>query len=326
MKFIDEAKIIVKAGDGGDGCASFRREKFIPKGGPDGGDGGKGGDVIIASTESLHTLLDFKYKFIFEAERGQHGQGSNKYGKNGSPLVIKIPVGTLIKDSEGNPIADFTKPNQEIVIAKGGKGGRGNTHFKSSTNRAPRKRELGKPGEQKELYLELKLIADVGIIGFPNAGKSTLLSKVSYAHPKIAPYPFTTLSPNLGVVVVNHLRQYRWADIPGIIEGASKGVGLGIKFLKHVERTKLFVHILDFASERNPIDDFHILMNEFKKYNAELLKKPQIIAANKMDIQEAREKYKNSKRDLPKGYKIVAISCLTGQGIKTLIRETIKYL
>ena len=254
--FIDEAKIYVKGGDGGKGCVSFRREKYIPRGGPDGGDGGEGGDVIITADRNLHTLIDLRYQQHYRADRGGHGEGSNKHGKDGGDCRIRVPVGTIIKDTDTELILeDLNEDGKSLIAAKGGRGGKGNTRFKSSTNRAPRRAQKGLPGEEKWLYLELKLLADISIIGFPNAGKSTLISKISAAKPKISDYPFTTLTPNLGVVRVGDYKSFVVADIPGLIEGAYKGKGLGIRFLKHIERTKILLHLIDMSAGegRDPI-------------------------------------------------------------------------
>jgi GTP-binding protein len=319
MPFIDEANISVKAGDGGNGCVSFRREKFIPKGGPDGGNGGRGGDVIILADQHMRTLLDFRYKKNYEAERGAHGEGKRKSGKDGKTLTIKVPCGTQIFDSESNElIIDLLHDGQKIVITKGGDGGFGNDHYKSSTNQAPRKALAGWPGEEKKLRLELKLLADVGLVGCPNAGKSSLLSRISAAHPKIAPYPFTTKEPNLGIVKVDEITNFVAADIPGLLEGAHKGVGLGDKFLKHIERTSVLIHIIDAAGVdgRRPIDDYHSINNELDSYSTKLSKLPQVVALNKMDLPEAKENLKEFQKE---GIEFLPISCATGDGIKQLI-------
>ena len=325
MKFIDEAKIFVKAGDGGRGCISFRREKYIPRGGPDGGEGGKGGDVSIVAVQSLTSLLDFKYKRHYDAERGDHGQGNNRAGKDGQDIIIHVPVGTVIKDPEtGEIIADLIKPGQSITIAKSGRGGKGNAFFATSTRQAPKFAQPGEKGEEKWLYLELKLLADVGIIGFPNAGKSTLISHISAAKPKIAYYPFTTLQPHLGVVRFGEHQDFVVADIPGLIEGAHKGKGLGIKFIKHIERTSLFIHLIDISpqTQRDPISDFEIVNRELKAFNPDMAKRPQIVALNKIDITEAR-------KGLPKllkffkanGLTAFGISAATGEGLDKLVKH-----
>lgn len=320
--FIDIAEIYVKAGDGGNGAVSFRREKYIPAGGPDGGDGGDGGDVIFVADEHLRTLTDFRYRKHYKAERGQDGSGKRCAGKKGSDLIIKVPCGTIIRDKEtGMVIADLVKDGQTEIIAKGGRGGKGNVHFATSTRQAPNFAKNGTPGEERWIILELKLLADVGLIGFPNVGKSTLLSKVSSARPKIANYHFTTLSPNLGVVSVDAGESFVMADIPGLIEGAHEGVGLGHDFLKHVERTRMLIHVIDVAAldGRNPKEDFHIINKELKKYNEELAKRPQVIAANKIDVadEETVKDFTGYMEGL--GYKVFPISAATGYGVKELI-------
>ena len=284
--FIDYAKIKIKAGDGGAGCVAFRREKFVPKGGPSGGDGGRGGDVIVEANYHMHTLLDFQYQRLFRAQRGEHGEGSNKTGKNGQDVVIKMPVGTVIKDVQTNEIlVDLTMPGQRAAIALGGRGGRGNAHFATPTNQAPREWETGGEGEEREILLELKLIADVGLVGLPNAGKSTLLSRISAARPKIAAYPFTTLSPNLGIVYLKDNRSFVVADIPGLIEGAHLGKGLGVQFLRHIERTKILAILLDCTSEAIE-DDYKTLLNELASYSPEMMAKPRLVVYTKSDLLE----------------------------------------
>ncbi|GAV21690.1 GTPase ObgE [Carboxydothermus pertinax] len=320
--FYDIAKIYVKAGDGGNGCMSFRREKYVPNGGPDGGDGGRGGSVILIGDEGLNTLLDFRYKRHYKAPRGEHGKGSNRHGRAGENLYIRVPVGTLVKDeATGEIIADITEHGQEVVVAKGGRGGRGNSHFVSSTRQAPRFAELGEPGEERWLILELKLLADVGLVGYPNAGKSTLISRVSEARPKIADYPFTTLTPNLGVVEVGEGQSFVMADIPGLIEGAHAGVGLGQQFLRHIERTRVLLMVLDMSGleGREPVADFEALLKELGLYSEKLLKKPLIIAANKMDTATAQENLEKLRQHVKERYEIYPISALTGEGIKSLI-------
>ena len=313
--FIDHAKIYVKAGDGGNGCLSFRREKYVPKGGPDGGDGGKGGDIIFAADKHLRTLLDYRYKKHFKAENGSHGQGAKKFGKSGNDTIIKVPLGTIIKNQQTDEIlADLTEHNQKVIIAQGGKGGRGNTRFSTSTNQAPRKYEMGKPGEEVNLILELKLLADVGLVGLPNAGKSTLLSRISAARPKIADYPFTTLIPNLGLVKFKDSNSFVVADIPGLIEGAHKGKGLGIQFLRHIERTRVLAYLIDAQSD-DVVDDFFTLKNELKNYDSRLLSKPSILIINKIDIRPENE-IKDVKKIKNLGMKWFAISAVTGQGIE----------
>ncbi len=322
MKFVDKAKIHVKAGSGGNGCVAWRREKFVPLGGPAGGNGGKGGDVILKADSRLQTLMDFKYKIHFKAERGQHGSGSNKHGKAGEDLVIKVPVGTVVKDAEtGKVIADLTKEGQEVVVAKGGKGGKGNAAFKTSTNQAPDYAEEGEKGEERWIELELKLLADVGIIGFPNAGKSTLISVLSNAKPKIADYPFTTLSPVLGVVKLDIGKSLVLADIPGLIEGASQGAGLGHEFLRHIERTKFLVHVIDISDfrEREPLEAFEIINKEMEQYSLELTKKPQIVVGNKIDILSDKEEINRLKKAFEeKGYRFIPVSLATKEGIDEL--------
>ena len=322
MKFVDKAKIHVKAGDGGNGCVAWRREKFVPLGGPAGGNGGKGGDVILKADSRLQTLMDFKYKIHFKAERGQHGSGSNKHGKAGEDLIIKVPVGTVVKDAEtGEVIADLTKEGQEVVVAKGGKGGKGNAAFKTSTNQAPDYAEEGEKGEERWIELELKLLADVGIIGFPNAGKSTLISVLSNARPKIADYPFTTLSPVLGVVKLDIGKSLVLADIPGLIEGASQGAGLGHEFLRHIERTKFLLHVIDISDfrEREPLEAFEIINKEMEQYSPELTKKPQIVVGNKIDILSDKEEINRLKKAFEeKGYRFIPVSLATKEGIDEL--------
>ncbi|HEY4706974.1 MAG TPA: GTPase ObgE [Thermodesulfobacteriota bacterium] len=325
MKFIDEAKIYVKAGNGGKGCVSFRREKYVPKGGPDGGNGGRGADVVFLADNRLASLLDFQYKREYEAEKGQHGMGSMCSGRDGLDLVIKLPVGTLIKDFDtGEVLADLVADGQSFICCKGGRGGKGNAHFATSTHQTPRFAQPGEPGEERNLKMELKLLADVGIIGFPNAGKSTLISHISAAKPKIADYPFTTLAPNLGIVKFGEFGGFVVADIPGLIEGAHEGRGLGVKFLKHVERTSIFVHMIDLSpiTGRDPREDFEIVNRELRAFNAELSKRPQVVALNKTDIPEADEKA----RELLKffnslGIKVFIISAATGKGLKELVNH-----
>jgi GTP-binding protein len=322
MHFVDEAVIHVKAGNGGNGCVAFRREKFVPRGGPAGGDGGRGGHVILLADPSVKTLVDLHLQRTYKAENGQHGQGSNKHGADGKDLVIRVPVGTVVYDAEtGELIADLVKAGQRVIVARGGRGGRGNAAFATPTRQTPVFAELGEPGEERTLRLELKLLADVGIIGYPNVGKSTLISRISAARPKIADYPFTTLVPNLGTVRVDNF-SFVVADLPGLIEGAHKGVGLGHQFLRHAERTSLLLHMVDIAAVegRDPICDFETINEELRLYNPELAKKPQIVVANKMDLPNAHE---NLQRCLPywreRGYEVFAISALTGEGIEPLV-------
>jgi len=326
MPFIDEAEITVKAGDGGNGCVSFRREKFIPKGGPDGGNGGRGGDITIIADKHIRTLLDFRYRKNYEADRGANGEGKRKSGRDGKSLTIRIPCGTQVYNAENKElIRDFVNDGETLVIVKGGDGGFGNDHYKSSTNQAPRKALPGWPGEEKKLRLELKLLADVGLVGCPNAGKSSLLSRISAARPKIAPYPFTTKEPNLGIVKVEEFNSFVAADIPGLLEGAHKGVGLGDRFLKHIERTSVLIHIIDAAGVdcRKPIDDYHTINNELDSYSPKLSKLPQVIALNKMDLPDAKENLKDFEKE---GIEFIPISCATGEGIKELIYKTAELL
>lgn len=326
MKFIDEALIDIKAGGGGRGCVSFRREKYIPRGGPDGGNGGKGGDVCITAAAGLSSLLDFKYKKHYVAERGEHGQGSNCTGRDGQDIIIKVPVGTVVKDAEtGEVIEDMVVDGQSIIIAKGGRGGKGNAHFTTSTHQAPKFAQPGEAGEERQLKLELKLLADVGIIGFPNAGKSTLISHISAAKPKIADYPFTTLQPHLGVVKFGEYQDFVVADIPGLIEGAHRGKGLGIKFLKHIERTSMFIHLIDISPQtgRDPKKDFEIINKELKAWDPDMAKKPQVVALNKTDITEAREGLNGLLEFFKiKGLTAFAVSAVTGEGLDRLIKYT----
>ncbi len=318
--FFDEAKIFVQAGDGGNGVVSFRREKFVPHGGPDGGHGGKGGDVVLVVNPRLNTLLSFKNRSHFKAERGTHGQGKNKTGKNGEDLLIPVPPSTVVHDADTDAlVADLLRRDDRVVTAHGGRGGRGNSAFASSTNQVPRWAEKGEPGESRWVRLELKLVADVGIIGMPNAGKSTLLASVTAAKPKIADYPFTTLVPNLGVAVVDD-RELVLADIPGLIEGAHTGSGLGDKFLRHIERTRVLIHLLDGAGD-DPIAAFDTINAELAQFNPRLSKEPQIVALNKMDLPDAQARWRQvqkamAKRDL----EVFAISAVTGQGVQELLR------
>lgn len=321
--FIDSAKIYVKAGNGGNGAVSFHREKYVAAGGPDGGDGGHGGDVIFVVDEGMNTLIDFRYKRKFKAEPGEDGGASNCTGKDGEDLIIKVPLGTMVKDeTTGLLLADLVKPGQKEVIAKGGHGGKGNQHFATPTRQVPNFAKSGDLGQEYTLILELKLIADVGLIGFPNVGKSTILSMVSAAKPKIANYHFTTLIPNLGVVKLEQGRSFVMADIPGLIEGAHEGTGLGHEFLRHVERTKLLVHVVDVSGVegRDPLEDFEIINNELQKYNAVLASRPQIAVANKMDIPGSEENFEKFKKTLEqKGYKVFGVSAATNKGLKELI-------
>lgn len=329
--FIDTAKIFVKSGDGGHGCISFRREKYVPLGGPDGGDGGRGGDVVFKVDTNITTLLDFKYKKKFVADKGTNGEGSKCYGKDGSKLIIKVPMGTIIRDIENNKImADLSHSDDEFVVCRGGKGGKGNVKFATPTRQAPNFAEPGMPGEERWVGLELKLLADVGLLGFPNVGKSTFLSVVTKAKPKIANYHFTTLKPNLGVVAVKGIEPFVMADIPGIIEGASEGVGLGIDFLRHIERTRLLIHVVDISGleGRDPIEDFKKINEELKKYNVKLWDRPQIVVANKCDMLYDESVYENFKKAVQEmGYnKVFKMSAATSQGIEAVMQEASKLL
>ncbi|GAE03430.1 GTPase CgtA [Clostridium botulinum B str. Osaka05] len=329
--FIDTAKIFVKSGKGGDGSISFRREKYIAFGGPDGGDGGKGGNVVLVVDPNMTTLLDFTYKRKYKAEPGENGAGSKCFGKNGKDLYIKVPMGTIVRDAETDKImADLSKPEDSYVVAKGGRGGKGNCRFTTPTRQAPDFAEPGMPEEERWIKLELKLLADVGLIGFPNVGKSTLLSVVSKARPKIANYHFTTLKPNLGVVSIEGVTNFVIADIPGIIEGASEGVGLGLDFLRHVERTRVLIHVIDISSVegRDPYDDFLKINEELKKYSVKLYDRPQIIAANKSDMLFDEEKFEEFKTKIEKlGYnKVFKISAATKQGVDDLMKEAARLL
>lgn len=321
--FLDRVKIKVKAGDGGNGVTAFRREKFVPRGGPSGGDGGVGGSVWMESSEGLNTLLHLRYNPEHKAERGRHGEGSNRYGKDGEDAIVRVPVGTQVFDPENNDLLfDFTEAGQRYRSAKGGKGGWGNSHFATSTRQAPKYHYDGRPGEEKELQLELKLIADVGLVGFPNAGKSTLISVISAAKPKIADYPFTTLEPNLGVVDMGDFRTFVVADIPGLIEGASDGAGLGHRFLRHVERTKFILHLVDVSSlsGRDPVSDYEIINRELAKYDADLAARPQIVVATKIDALDDPERLEALRKRAEKDKKaFYAISSVTNDGVKELV-------
>jgi len=323
--FIDEATIRVKAGDGGNGCVAFRREKFVPRGGPSGGDGGKGGDVIMESSERHNTLVHFRFNPEYKAQRGRHGEGSNKTGREGEDIVLKVPVGTLVYDAEsGTKVHDFSRPDERVIIARGGRGGRGNARFATSTHQAPREHEDGRPGEERTLRLELKLLADVGLVGYPNVGKSTLISRISAARPKIADYPFTTLQPNLGVVAVGNAKDERSfvvADIPGLIEGAHTGAGLGTQFLRHVERTRLLVHLVDVsdASGRSdPVKDVEVIMGELASFGEGLEAKPMILVASKIDVANKEKLAKLKRYAKKKGLELFPISAVTGKGIDDL--------
>ena len=323
MKFIDEVKINAKAGDGGRGCLSFRREKFVPMGGPDGGDGGKGGDVLLEVDTSITTLLDLRYRQHLKAKNGAPGMGKNMHGKGGEDLVIKVPPGTLVYDDEtGELLADLTKSDQGFKLLKGGQGGRGNARFLTSTNRAPRHTQPGIPGEERTLRLQLKLLADVGLVGLPNAGKSTLISSISAARPKIADYPFTTLVPNLGVVKHGDFRSFVVADIPGLIEGASEGQGLGTRFLRHIERTDLFLHLVDLSDlqQGDPVENFDKINTELARYNQDLGKRPMLVVFTKQDITEVRELTEELRPGFAeRGYQTLSISAVTREGLSELV-------
>lgn len=330
MKFVDEVKIFVKAGHGGSGCVSFRREKFVPKGGPDGGDGGKGGDVIFRATESHHTLLDLKYRQHQIAKNGGHGSGNHRTGKSAADLEVPVPVGTVIKNFEtGEELADLSENGQTFIAARGGIGGKGNAHFTTSTHQTPRFAQEGMEGEEFTLKLELKLLADVGIIGFPNAGKSTFISRVSAAKPKIADYPFTTLTPHLGVVQYLDSKSFVIADIPGLIPGAHEGLGMGDKFLKHVERTSLLLHMIDISTEphTNAWSNYTAINQELEHYNSEMMAKPQIVALNKIDLPHVRE---NAKKQVAlfkkKGIILHPFSAVTGEGLKEIMNKIVTLL
>ena len=317
--FKDEAKIYVRSGDGGNGCVSFRREKYIPKGGPDGGDGGKGGDVIIRANTHCSTLLELIRSRKFVAKNGENGKGKKCTGRSANDLVIKVPIGTIIRDEQGELIADLTEHDSEIVVVKGGKGGRGNVHFATATHQTPREAEAGELGEDKNLKLDLKLIADVGLVGFPNAGKSTLLSRVSAAKPKIADYPFTTLEPQLGIAQLSEYQTMVIADIPGLIEGAHKGVGLGDRFLRHIERTRTLLYVLEMTPDQaqSPKESLDILQKELKSHSKVLSEKPYLITASKMDIPGSEQVYEDFAKEV--GQKVYKISSVTGQGLQQLL-------
>jgi len=321
--FIDQVTITVQAGDGGNGCCSFRREKYVPLGGPDGGDGGKGGNVVLEADPNLATLIDLRYQKIYQAEHGKAGRGQQMTGKSGKNMVIRIPPGTLVKDANsGELLVDLKQSHQQFTSVQGGNGGRGNLRFKSSTQRAPRRFETGWPGEKRTLFLELKLLADVGIIGFPNAGKSTLISKISNARPKIADYPFTTLVPNLGVVRLEEGTSFVAADIPGIIEGAHEGKGLGHQFLKHIERTRLLLHLIDFSDpdQESLLSRYHKLQSELKSFSPVLSQKPQILVATKADDPQSQKNFHALSASMVKLNPVVfLISSLTGEGIQDLL-------
>jgi GTPase len=323
--FIDETKIRVKAGDGGNGCMAFRREKFVPRGGPSGGDGGKGGDVVMESSERHNTLVHFRFNPEYKAERGRHGEGSNKTGRDGGDVLLKVPVGTIVYDGEtGEKVFDFSQADQRIVIARGGRGGRGNARFATSVHQAPREHEAGRPGEERAYRLELKLLADVGLVGYPNVGKSTLISRISAARPKIADYPFTTLEPNLGVVAVGDAKNevsFVVADIPGLIEGAHSGAGLGTQFLRHIERTRLLVHLVDVSDgsgREDVIKDVDVILGELSSFGAHLEEKPMIMVASKIDVANKEKLATLKKYCKKKKWKLYEVSAVTGKGIEEL--------
>ena len=330
MRFIDEARIRVIAGDGGRGCVSFRREKYVPRGGPDGGKGGKGGDVVLVGDDRLESLIDFRYKRHYKTKSGVHGKGKDQHGKNGADLIIPLPLGTLVyDDSTDELLKDFCLAGEQLVVASGGLGGRGNASFKSSTRQAPLYAQDGLKGQERFLRLELKLLADVGIVGLPNSGKSTLISRVSAARPKIADYPFTTLNPCLGVVDYKEYKTFIFADIPGLIEGAHQGTGLGTDFLRHTERTRILIHLIDGSTTPpfNPVKSFEIINNELKLYNPALADKPRIIAINKMDLPQSQENYPEIKSYFEElGMKLFPVSAVTGEGISSLIDDVAEKL
>jgi GTPase len=325
--FIDEAKIRVKAGDGGNGCVAFRREKFVPRGGPSGGDGGKGGDILMESSERHNTLIHFRFNPEYKGERGRHGEGANKTGKTGADIMLKVPVGTILYDAQtGERVHDFSRADESVIIARGGRGGRGNAQFATSTHQAPREHELGRAGEEREYRLELKLLADVGLVGYPNVGKSTLISRISAARPKIADYPFTTLEPNLGLVALGERDDpdrisFVVADIPGLIEGAHHGAGLGIRFLRHIERTRLLVHLVDVSDSSgrpDPTKDIEVIERELASFGAQLESKPAIMVASKIDAANKSRLDKLKRYCKKRGLELFPISAVTGDGIEKL--------
>jgi GTP-binding protein len=324
--FIDHAAIHVKAGRGGRGCISFRREKYVPRGGPDGGNGGNGGNVVIRAERNMTTLMDFRYKRNYQAENGEHGKGANKTGKSGGDIVLNVPCGTIVRDADTKEIvADLIDHRKEVIVARGGKGGRGNAEFATSTNQAPRVAEPGTDGEERTIELELKLLADVGLVGFPNAGKSTLISRISAARPKIADYPFTTLAPNLGIVRYGEYKSFVVADLPGLIEGAHRGKGLGIQFLRHIERTRLIVYLIECIST-DPKNDYKTLVNELKSFKKEMLRRPQIVAVTKMDLADDALRQRLKKISFGKKIPVHFISAVSSEGIKELINRMWKAL
>jgi GTP-binding protein len=320
--FVDEVEIQVRAGDGGRGCVSFRREKYVPRGGPNGGDGGRGGSVILEADEGLGTLLDFRYRRHYTAPRGRHGEGSDRHGASGDDLILRVPIGTTVRDrATGLVLGDLTRQGERLAVARGGRGGRGNARFATSTHRAPRHAEPGEAGEERLLRLELRLLADVGVVGFPNAGKSTLVSRLSAARPKIADYPFTTLVPTLGLVRLDEERTFVIADVPGLIPGAAEGKGLGLRFLRHLERTRLLVHLLDLdpATGRDPVDDWQTIQAELETYSPALAARPQLIAANKTDLPGTAERLARvAEFGRGRGLPVVPVAARTGQGLDAL--------
>lgn len=328
--FIDRARIFVKAGDGGNGMSSFRREKYVPNGGPNGGDGGKGADIILQADRNINTLVDFRYKRQFKGQAGENGQSSNKYGRGRDAMIVPVPLGTTVRDEEtGQLMADLVEDGQTFVVAKGGRGGRGNAHFHTSANRAPTFAEKGEPGEERWVQLELKVLADVGLLGYPSVGKSSIIRKVSSAKPEVAEYHFTTLTPVLGVVSVSEGNSFVMADIPGLIEGASEGVGLGHSFLRHVERSNILIHVLDVSGleGRDPIDDFHKINAELAKYSEKLSKKKQIIALNKIDLVQDEETIPRvTKYFTDNGYEVFPVNALTGEGLPALVERAWYYV
>ncbi len=330
MKFVDEVKVRVQAGIGGNGCVSFRREKYVPKGGPDGGDGGSGGSIFFEASENKHTLLDFRFRHLFKGQRGRHGMGKNRHGKCGEDLILEVPLGTVVKDAvAGDQLADLSQPGRRFLAAKGGRGGRGNARFVSSTRQAPRIAEDGGEGEEREFVLELKLIADVGLVGLPNAGKSTLISAVSAARPKIADYPFTTLVPSLGVVQYGEARPFVMADIPGLIEGAHKGAGLGTKFLRHIERTRVLVHLIDITQvpPEDPLKPYRLIENEMNSHSELMARKYRVIALNKIDLEPDAQKIERIASAYGKlGHPVFLISGMRRDGINSLLKALVKSL
>ena len=326
MQFVDEARIFVKAGDGGNGSVAFRREKFMPRGGPAGGDGGNGGSIIFQADPQLGTLLDLRFQQHHKARSGEHGQGRDRYGKSGEDLILRVPVGTVIKDAlTGEIVADLKKADSRCIAAAGGRGGRGNIHFSTSTNQAPREAEEGTPGEERTLIVELKLLADGGLLGYPNAGKSTFIARVSRARPKIADYPFTTLTPNLGVVALSgDGRSFVLADIPGLIEGAHEGAGLGHRFLRHVERTRVLLHLVERSDEpgRDPMHDWEVINRELALHDEELARRPQVVALTKIDLPDTREAYPALKEAFAaRGVELLALSAVTGEGVQPCLER-----